>query len=111
MSFADNACVTEDTFTLRQLRGKVTAREKFEEALNVGTRSNDLSVQARANNGLGLIAKKKGALEEAMQYFFKSLAIHEKLNNLEGISSTSLNIGVIFDYQGNRKKAIEYFGA
>ena len=30
LSFADNACVTEDTFTLKQLRGEVTAREKFD---------------------------------------------------------------------------------
>ena len=30
LSFADNACVTEDTFTLRQLHGEVTAREKFD---------------------------------------------------------------------------------
>lgn len=30
LSFADNACVTEDTLTLRQLQGDVTAREKFD---------------------------------------------------------------------------------
>lgn len=30
LSFANNACVTEDTLTLRQLQGSVTAREKFD---------------------------------------------------------------------------------
>ena len=51
----------------------------------------------------------KDEFDKAMDYYKMSLEIDEKLGNMEGAGTTLLNIGNIYENQGNYKQALEYY--
>ena len=47
--------------------------------------------------------------EKAMEYFMKSLCIHEEAGDLEGEGRAYSNIGAVYEHWGQYEKAMEYF--
>lgn len=60
-------------------------------------------------NNVGYLAKFQGDIPKALNYYSKSLKIHEKINYYNGIASTLINIGLIYQNQGDINKALECF--
>ena len=66
---------------------------------------------ANSYNRLGLIYWKQGNFSNALENYFASLKIWEKLENKEGINTCYNNIGLIYSNQGNYDKALENYFA
>ena len=75
--------------------------------------SNELNYQgglARAYNALGVnYAAGKSDYETAVEMYKKSLDIYIQIDNKRGIGSAYNNIGLVYQFSGNKKEAIEYF--
>jgi len=64
---------------------------------------------ANANNGLGIISKRRGNLTEAITYYQKSIKINEELHDIDKLSTNYFNIGVIFRNLNELDKALVYY--
>jgi tetratricopeptide (TPR) repeat protein len=64
---------------------------------------------ATAYSNLGYIHHDYGNVQKALDYYFKCLAMDQKLNDLEGLSLDYNNIGYVYYYQNLREKALEYY--
>lgn len=64
---------------------------------------------ARSYNGTGIAYYFKGDYTKALEYYLKSLAISETLNDKTAIAKGLANIGVIYYSQGAYSKALEYY--
>jgi tetratricopeptide (TPR) repeat protein len=60
-------------------------------------------------NSFGIVSQSRGDFERAYEYYKKSLAIFEELDEKTGISSCCNNIGNILMNQGKYDEAKEYF--
>ena len=60
-------------------------------------------------NNIGVIYKKQGEIEKALEYFFLSLKIYEEIKDKIGMAVSYNNIGAIYDDQGEIEKALEYY--
>ncbi|MDG1333426.1 MAG: tetratricopeptide repeat protein [Crocinitomicaceae bacterium] len=68
-----------------------------------------LKSKAFAQNSFGMIFKMRGKLKSSMDSYLSGLEIYEKLNDQNGVSGVSTNIGNIhFDLE-NYDKALEYY--
>ncbi len=66
-------------------------------------------LQSSALNNLGIISHNMGNTAEAIDYWHKSLAIAEEMNNQEGIAALSNSIGTVYHRQGYIETATEYY--
>ena len=64
--------------------------------------------EARVLNLLGIIAKRRGNLDQAEDYYQRSLAIKEELGDKNGCSMSFNNLGVIAKQRGNLDQAEDY---
>ena len=60
-------------------------------------------------NIIGLSFMNKGNYPKALDYYLKSLKIHEKIGNKKGAAGCYNNIGLIYENQANYSKALEYY--
>ncbi|MDP1800870.1 MAG: tetratricopeptide repeat protein [Bacteroidota bacterium] len=68
-----------------------------------------LKLHAFALNNFGYLYDEKGDITKALDYYFRSIKIHEELGNKSGIASSLNNIGFIYKKQGDIQKALEYY--
>ncbi len=67
------------------------------------------SLSASLNN-IGLYYEKnKGNSSKALEYYHKSLKLHEKLDNQDGVAQLLNRVGQIYVEQGDDDKGLEYF--
>lgn len=64
---------------------------------------------AEALNTQGTTFYLKSDYNEALDYFYKSVKIHEELGNKIGMSGCYTNIGVIHDILGDSKEALRFY--
>lgn len=64
---------------------------------------------AVARNTQGTAFYMSGNYARAIDYYYQSLTIKEKLKDHKGIAATLNNIGMIYDDQGDHEKAIEHY--
>ena len=60
-------------------------------------------------NNLGLIYTSLGDISKGLEYYHRSLKIHETLGNLKSVAATLSNIGTTYLSQGDMTKGLEYF--
>ncbi len=68
-----------------------------------------LKTKALALNDIGFIYKDNGDMKLAIEYFDKSLKIHEELGDKIGISDVLNNIGYVYKEVNDIPKALNYF--
>ncbi|MEW5936597.1 MAG: tetratricopeptide repeat protein [Candidatus Thermoplasmatota archaeon] len=81
-----------------------TALKTFEET---GAEQKDIGNALRA---MGNIHLSKGEYDDALQYYEKSMAVMEKVDDKYGIAAALNNIGIVHLYRGELEKALEYYG-
>jgi len=59
-------------------------------------------------NGIGTVQECLGNYHLALEYFQKSLKIHEDIGNKKGMSDCYVNIGFIYGEQGNYNQTLDY---
>jgi len=64
---------------------------------------------AVALNNTGYLWKLHGDITKALEYYLKSLAIHEEIRNYPGAANSLNNIASIYEAKGNIQLAIEYY--
>jgi len=104
----ENACLTlaECYYDLRKPDKSI---EFFKKVMVYKKIKGDFVGVSYCFNNLGLLYKRKNNFEKALEYYFKSLKLGEKINNLERVASASNNIGNIYETFENFSKAIKYY--
>ena len=64
---------------------------------------------ATTYNNIGIIYHTQSDYSLALEYYFKSLKIQEKLGNKQGMASSYNNIGIIYKNQSDYPLALEYY--
>jgi tetratricopeptide (TPR) repeat protein len=64
---------------------------------------------ARTFNNLGIVYADKGEWDKAIEFYNKSLKIHEKIEDSWGAARTRMNIAVLYKTQGKNKQAKKIF--
>ncbi|MBN4077675.1 tetratricopeptide repeat protein, partial [bacterium AH-315-C20] len=67
-----------------------------------------LKKKAFAYNSFGIIYKNQGNYASAIDYYTRSLTIHEEIGDKRGIAMCLNNIGLILDDQGDHSRALDY---
>lgn len=80
-------------------KSDLTAREN--EVLNY-------SLAATFNN-TGFIYNNQGDVSQALEYFFRSLKLYDKLKDKKGIAQAANNIGLVYHQQENIPMALRYY--
>ena len=78
------------------------------EALNAASEIDDKRGLGAAYNNLGVLYRKQGALDKALDYYITSLKIYEGLGNKLGIASTKNNISTIYSIKKDLSQAMKY---
>ena len=68
-----------------------------------------LKLKGNALNNLGFLNLNKGKIEDALEYYFKSLKIRESINDYPGMATSYNSIGSIYSNQGELEKAKAFF--
>jgi serine phosphatase RsbU (regulator of sigma subunit)/tetratricopeptide (TPR) repeat protein len=58
---------------------------------------------------LGTISANKGDFDKALDFYYTSLNLKKKINDLKGIAMAYNNLGNVTEYQGNLKEALDYY--
>jgi len=74
-------------------------------ALEIFTDEKDI---ANAVNGIGINFLNKGEYDKALEYFFRSLEIRNRIRDVRGIASSTNNIALVYYERGDYDKAIKY---
>lgn len=82
------------------------ALKNFQQAERLYRRKDDL---ASVYSNLGHIAKHKGDLQQALNYYSRALGLDRELGNRSGESAALSNIAGIFHSRGDLDKALDYF--
>lgn len=91
------------------LNKKQEAENAYIEAVGYIKKGNLVTpTAAEASNYAGLNYKDKRNYSEALNCYLLALDIHQKLEDETGIAILCSNIGEVYMYLGNKKKAIEY---
>lgn len=64
---------------------------------------------AGALNNIGYLHNSKGQIDEALEYYDKTLSIQNEIDDKTGMAGTLINTGYIFLHQGLIEKALEYY--
>ncbi|MCE3258666.1 MAG: Tetratricopeptide 2, partial [Bacteroidetes bacterium] len=65
--------------------------------------------KADALNNVGFLHYVQGQFDKALEFYYRSLDIREKINDQTGIASSLSNIGVIYQNQGKMNKVMEVY--
>jgi len=82
------------------------ALKNYLQAERLFSRKGDLSL---VYSDLGGIANRKGDLQQALNYYSRTLGLDRELGNRSGESADLSNIAVIFHSRGDLDKALDYF--
>jgi len=63
-----------------------------------------------AMHNIGIIHQSRGEYDIAMELYGKSLAIVEKLGDINGVSSSYHQMGMVYQAWGNYDRALELYG-
>lgn len=74
---------------------RLKAYDYFTKALDVGTRQQDSTQIAHANNNLGRLFFEQGILAKAYDYFIKSYTIFKKMGDRSGLAYTLQSLGTL----------------
>jgi len=98
-----------------QLQGLRTADSvkravnKYEEALNLWTATNDMVGQANTLNKLGGAYFSAGEPKKALEVQLHALQLMRALENRIGEATARFNIGTVLDYLGEKHEALVYY--
>jgi len=98
-----------DTIYYLSNKAKEIAEQGLEDPENNKIKMSFMKSLATAYGNIGYVNKYRGNIDEALDYYYKSLELSKKTNDKNGISSMYNNIGIIHGSQGNIKKALEYY--
>ena len=87
--------------------GQLPLRE-YNHALELLKFSSADTLIARAYNGIAVSYLKMSDYPAALDYFFKSLRIYEKQNNLAGIAGVNSNLGEAYQQKGELNLAVTF---
>lgn len=87
----------------------ILAYSYVREALNLAREIGFRSGEARALNDIGVIYRKRGNYDMALEYYLESYKIYNQLEEEEGLSMIYNNIGTIHSIKGQNEKALENF--
>lgn len=86
------------------------AKQAYEKAIAGAVKIKNDTLKASFSNNLGLVLKNLGDYKEAVDVFYESLRLKEKIGASEkSISATLLNLGLIWDLLNDSQKAEEYY--
>jgi serine phosphatase RsbU (regulator of sigma subunit) len=68
-----------------------------------------LELNGNALNNLGFLSLNQGKIEDALEYYFKSLKIRESIKDYTGMATSYNSIGSIYSNQGELEKAKDFF--
>jgi len=85
------------------------AENGIKNTLNPTLQSTYLRVLGGTYNNLGFYYESKGDIENALNYYHKSLKIEEKTDNKFGLATILNNIGQLYYRQGSKDKVLEYY--
>ncbi|HEY1040752.1 MAG TPA: tetratricopeptide repeat protein, partial [Bacteroidia bacterium] len=85
------------------------AKEYALKGLTLSKKLNHKHLESWSYNLLGLSYDYLARPDSALLSYQQSLAIKEKLNDIDGIGATYLNIGVLYFYQNDFNNAIVYY--
>ncbi len=80
-----------------------------QEHLKKSIEKDNLFYQAKAYNTMGVSHSVRGNYENATVFYFKSLDIRTKLNDIKGVASCLGNIGLCYQFQGRYQESVQYF--
>ena len=86
-----------------------TAYVYYKEALNLSISAKSKKHEAYSLINIGTCLDMQGEYEEALECYLKAKTIYESINNVEGITTSYLNIAYSFSYLNSLDKSIEYY--
>ena len=87
----------------------ILAYSYVREALSLSRELGYRSGEARALNDIGVIYRKRGNYDKALEYYVDAYKIYNQLKEEDGLSMIYNNIGTIHSIKGNNEKALENF--
>lgn len=97
--------------------GLMVSKEEYDSALIYYNRAEQIykglnlnsRLLATVYNNKGVVYYYQGDFRNAIDNYFLSLKIDEKLSNYKNIAAAKVNIGQLFDKMGELEKALEYY--
>lgn len=94
--------------TYRHLGETQKAIESAQKAIKIALEINDIGCRLRALNNLGICYKGLKDYSKAESCYLEGLALAEKLKYTDEMEKISSNLSIVFELQGNYKKALNY---
>lgn len=88
---------------------RITAFEKYDEALRVSTAQKDSSQIAHTHNNLGRLFFEQGLLSRSYEHFIRALSLFEAVNDLSGLAYTYQSLAALYKLQHDHAKAESNF--
>ena len=85
------------------------AKEYAYRAQSISQRLNKPGLEAWAKNLIGLAYDYLGAPDSALLFYQGSIEIKRRLNDIDGMAASNMNIGVLYYYQNDYTKAVTYY--
>lgn len=83
------------------------AEQSFLTSQEMNVKLQDTKIESKLWNNLGIVARRKGDYDKALEYYLKALLNHEQNDLSKG--KTLNNIGIIYKSLGEYEKALEYY--
>lgn len=91
------------------VKGQFTLSQQYlEEALDLAEKEKNDSVIALIHNGIGNNLFQLGKYAEALEHHFKALEIRERIKDINGITTSKINIGLLYQTQDKLSLAEQY---
>ena len=84
------------------------SKKYFEKSLDLAVQQKNDSLTGFAYNGVGMTLWQLGKHAEALENLFKSLQIRDKIKDPQGIATTKINIGMVYQSQDKLDQAEKY---
>ena len=85
------------------------AKEYAYRAQSISQRLNKPGLEAWAKNLIGLAYDYLGVPDSALLFYQGSIEIKRRLNDIDGMAASNMNIGVLYYYQNDYTKAVTYY--
>ena len=85
------------------------AENYFMESFEASRKSGNKTLEANSANNLGAISEKKGNYSSAISNYLNAYILFDSLKNTNGISATTLNIGIIYYLLNEPENAKNFF--
>ena len=80
-----------------------------QKSLTISSENDYLRNHIRSLNMLGLAADRRGNYSKALEYYLEAIVPAESYNDKRLLSSLNYNIGLVYDAQGLKLEALDYF--